>query len=217
MRNIPIQLIVILILAGFSGLSAIYRWLRAKQIAKEARDRAEQRQLETLRTGRDPATESHDTAESQRQRELAARREVQLAELRRRAQERARQQANEPASRPTPPIAPPIPQHIPGSSGPTVPTRPPSPVRAAPRQTARVQSQSQPLPAVRAKQRQSAPAPITAHVDHLHDEVVIPRTPAPVIHASAPRTPEEWRRAILASEIMAKPLALREAPPALPF
>ncbi len=219
MRNFPTHLIFVLILLAFSGISWVYRQLKAQQAIKRIKDREEQRQLEALRTGRNPAAENQqDSGEAQRQRELAARREAQLAELRRRAQQRASQQAGEPAPRPTPPIAtPPIPQYIPGSSGPTVPPRPPSPVRTPPRQTARVQSQSQPLPAVRAKQKQSAAAPITAHIDHLHDEVVIPRTPSPVIHASAPRTPEEWRRAILASEILSPPLAIREAPPSLPF
>lgn len=217
MRNFPTHLIFVIILLAFSGISWVYRQLKAQQALKRAKDREEQRQLEVLRTGRDPAAETHqDSAEAQRQRELAARREAQLAELRRRAQQRATQQSGEPASRPTmatPPVAPPpVPrsQPMPPPTGPAT-----APARIAPRQTARIQSQSQPLPAARAKSKQAARAP--EPVAHHHEEIVIARPAAPVIQVNAPRTPEEWRRAIIANEIMSPPLAIREAPPSLPF
>lgn len=215
MRNIPIHLIIFIILLAFSAISWVYRQLKAQQAVKRIKDIEEQRQLEVLRTGRDPAAElQEDTGETQRQRELAARREAQLTELRRRAQERARQQSHEPA----PPTAPTsLPQHIPGSTGPTVSSSPPpSTVRIPPRQTSRVQSQSQPLPAVRAKAKQSA-AKVPIHAT-LHDEpVIVKAPPVAVVQINFPRTPEEWRRAIIASEIMSQPLSIRQAPPPIPF
>lgn len=231
MRNIPIHLIIFVILLAFSGISWVYRQLKAQQAMKQIRDRAEQRQVEVLRTGRDPDSEPlQNSAEALRARELAARREAQLIELRRRAQERARQQSHEADARSTPPTtasAPPtaplyLPQHVPGSSGltvpPSVPSRPspPSQVRVAPRQTARVQSQSQPLPAVRAKAKQSSASKVPAHAAH-HEEPLVIKPPPPVVRINAPRTPEEWRRAIIASEIMSPPLSVRQSLPPIPF
>lgn len=94
-----VQIIVFALLIGFSGLSWLFRKLKEQAEIKQARDLAERRTAEMLRTGRDPDSDrpiasapiamagaepapslSRDQAEQQR--ELAERRRQQLRQLR---------------------------------------------------------------------------------------------------------------------------------------
>ncbi len=82
-----LQLIVIAVIAGLSGLSWLYRKLREQQVIKRMEDERRRREEEILRTGRDPmaaAPTAEALEERRRAQEIAARREAELQELRRR-------------------------------------------------------------------------------------------------------------------------------------
>ncbi|MBX3376110.1 MAG: hypothetical protein KF678_03805 [Phycisphaeraceae bacterium] len=223
-----VHLVILIIFVGFSVISWVYRQLKEQAEKKKARDLLEERKREMLRTGRDPGEVFVPpvmvSEEDQRRAEIAARREAQLAELRRRAQ--LRQQGQ-------------VPRTIPGSAGPTVPrptarpqptARPKiqtqealqrgndlSPPRAtAPRQTARAQT-SRPTSA-----KKPAVRPVVVEEEPVTQRLVPEQAEAsrrvmsPVV-VGVPSTPEEWRRAIIANEILSPPLAVREGRAAVPF
>jgi hypothetical protein len=264
-----VQLIVFLIILAGSGLSWVFKQLQAKAELKRRMDAAERRKLEALRTGRDVGAEQPVPGESSvtdRQRELAARRQAQLQELRRRQMERARAQTS---GSPRPPGSPrpagePTRQTplviIPGSTGPIVvertapremarpPARPertapreiPRPVarpearespREAPRHPASISSTRQaPQPpkggrGKRGKAGQPAPRPVPAPSQSItRDRFTELSETAPAMQVSkvtadspvmlgVPLTPEDWRRAIMAREILARPLSVRAGEP----
>lgn len=193
-----IQLIVIVIAVGFSAISWIFKKLQEQAAKKRVRDMQSERELEVLRTGRDPSTgaapgqAAGESEQQRRQREIAARREAQLAELRRRAAARTS----------PPPTERPI-ERIPGTSGPTVP----QPVRRAPERTKPRPAPSK--PAARAPQQSRRPQVVEIE-EPVHRTVPdMPPVSSPVVQVPTPRTAEEWRRAIIASEIMSPPLAAR--------
>lgn len=109
-QNIPIQLIVILIFLGISAVSWTLKKLGEQRAIREAQARAARERDELLRTGRPPESAAperpplvaQDDATA-RLKELAAKRQAQLNELRRQAQAKARAQGT-PA--PTPQAAP---------------------------------------------------------------------------------------------------------------
>jgi hypothetical protein len=138
------QLIILLIIVGFSVLSFIFRKVQEEAERRRVREQLAQRELDRLRTGRDPGSDVESATQMQRAQELAARRQAQLQELRRRQQERTRQQQThvrveearmgprlEPAANGPATSQPPL-VWIPGSSGPTVPQRTPPTVRRTP-------------------------------------------------------------------------------------
>jgi FtsZ-interacting cell division protein ZipA len=142
------NLIVLLIIIGVSVISFVFRKLQEEAERRAARDEKARREMERLRTGREPGPETESADQMQRAQELQARRQAQLQELRRRQQERARTQQTTvtleearigPASaQPTanagtgagtaPSRQSPI-VWVPGSSGPTVPQRSPTTAR----------------------------------------------------------------------------------------
>lgn len=214
-NNNYIHLIGLLIVVAFSILARAVKYLQDKKAKKDIRDRQEHRELEILRTGRDPA--GGPSGDAVRQRELAARREAQLAELRRRAQQRSTQ-LPEPGRTP-PTMSAPM-RSIPGSTGPTVPMG--LPPRAGPRQGPKASPRPQPQ-----KKGKGRPAPqpepvsthtlVTAAPEAVTFEEMGRLNRSPVVTPLAPRTPEEWRRAIIANEIMMPPLASRTGPAPVPF
>lgn len=245
MNNNWPQLIGLVLIVGFSVISWLYRKLNEQAAKKRAKDMMEERQREMLRTGRDPGDLSvnipanvpmPDTSQTQRQRETSARREAQLAELRRRAQMRQR---GAPTAPNAPPTAPPPPiRSIPGSSGPTVPQRrtafqqprtgPQGQMSQRPisQERARPQSQSEPRPQrqsrpVKAKPRPILPPAPIEEEETTHrlvpEEITSTRRVSPVVSAAAPQTPEEWRRAIIANEILSPPMAMRMQDVPVPF
>lgn len=87
-----LDLIIFLIVIGFSGASWVYGKIREQADLQRAREEARKRFEEQLRTGRAETGEEEDQTTSREQRldELAARRQAQLQELRKRQQAAAR-------------------------------------------------------------------------------------------------------------------------------
>jgi hypothetical protein len=148
-----------------------------------------------------------------------------LAELRRRAQMRQQAESSRPSAPPPTeprPVPPPPIISIPGSTGPTVPARR-TPFQAAPPRTPPPTVQR---PVQRSRQQQKPakkalpPRPVLAPPDESSTHRLVPEQPqarlSPVVSA-APQTPEEWRRAIIANEILSPPVAIRPHEVPVPF
>lgn len=235
MRNQQIiQLIIILIIAGSGLIRWVAQQLQEQKKKKAAQDAIERARLETLRTGRAPDAGALDLAQrdqARKEQEAAAARQAQVDEFIRRQQERARQRASREVGR-GPTAGQNLPR-IPGSSGPTVPTPTgrPRPAKAAPQAPARQPDRAaRPVPAGRTipravspKKSQTAPAPKPAPraeppgapAGAKPAEVAAAAPAAPVAApariralAATPRTPEEWRRAIVVNTILGPPPGL---------
>lgn len=118
-----VQLIVVLLLMSFSALGFVFRKLMEYRQKRQHHQNVRLAEIERLRTGRavEPASEHAApppmTPQQARAAEIAARRQAQLEELRRRRQGKGA---------PFPVAQTPV-TRIPGTSGPTVPgTRPPT-------------------------------------------------------------------------------------------
>lgn len=248
------QVIVVLLIFGGSFLQWLLKTLAEQKAARQRQAEAEQRELEALRTGREPAPPMGVPAEFSR--------EAELAELRRRAQARAEQSARQdridpgmPMPQPTgQPAGQPNPLEIllglpPGStSGGTVPPRTGRSRDIAAERRKRQQSRSTSIPqaesgddrgtaearAVRMKAReqqkradrarreqtelearaaraqQARADQATAAAEKQRDLATAPRAPrAAVAVGGLPNTRASWRQALIVSEILNKPLALR--------
>lgn len=225
-QNQTIQLIIFLLIAGSGVLRWLLQKLQEQAAEKRRRDELERRQQEALRTGRDPVRivvvePSGDDERARRQAQEAARRQAQIEEFRRRQQERARQRLETIPGRGVPPTrstaSPPPIVVIPGSTGPTVP----QPARSRQQRTP-VQSKRRPQPAPPPapeppRRREPVVAPPLRPVES--PSVGRLGTPAqrdpsaPKAETFAiltpPRSPQEWRRAILLTEILSPPVADR--------
>lgn len=113
-QNIGLQNLVVILLLGSGFLQWIIAQLQAQRAAKKAREAMQASELESLRTGRPIATQTASTPVAQpplqstrerRLEEIAAARQKQLEELRRRAaQRRSAQPPAQTKSAPTTPI-----------------------------------------------------------------------------------------------------------------
>lgn len=117
-----IQLVVVLVVLSFSAIGFVFRKLKEYKLQRQHQQNTRLAEIERLRTGRGPeGVEAPPpgrpiNAQQARAAEIAARRQAQLDELRRR-----RQQGG--TIEPIPGVV----LRIPGSTGPTVPgTRPPT-------------------------------------------------------------------------------------------
>lgn len=216
-----LHLIVLVIVVGASVISWIYRQLKEQSEKKRARDQMEARQREMLRTGRDPVQEGGaSTEEELRRRELAARREAQLAELRRRAMARQQGSGARGSTAPTARVeGPPVEEARPEPAR-TAPTMTPVEIRPAERRPTMRPVQAKPVqrPAKQAKARTARPyVPEPEPETHrlVMDEPVA-RRPVVVV-PGVPQSPEEWRRAIIANEILSPALTLREGAAPVPL
>jgi hypothetical protein len=180
--------IILAIIIGASVISWVFRKIQEEAERRGRRDAQVRRELERLRTGREPGAEVESVDQMQRTQELQARRQAQLQELRRRQQERSRVQQTQvrtvearigPGATATPPTAPgagtatggtrqPPLVWVPGSSGPTVPQRSPTtgrkttaapPPATRPRQTAGPRPQAGTRPQPTARVEPMARAP----------------------------------------------------------
>lgn len=91
-----VSIIIFVVAFVLPALARLYQKLEQKKLERERLQAQERRQMEMLRTGRDPEMEERARAEQQMAMataQIAAQRQAQLAELRRRQQERLRQAA----------------------------------------------------------------------------------------------------------------------------
>lgn len=249
------QWIILALVIGASVVSWIFRKVQEEAERRRVRDEMARREMERLRTGREPG-ESETATQMQRAQELAARRQAQLQELRRRQQERSRQQQQVrtepvqlgPAGTRQPTLSPPtgLPRSqpgrqppivwVPGSSGPTVPQRGPTPLRRPPQQqpTLRPQPTARPRPQPAARPAPQQQQPLRASRPSLFQpppeappppprpagpppltparEAYVQQGPAPSLLSSIkPRSRDEWRRAIILHEVLSPPIGQRAA------
>ncbi len=241
-----IQILIVLLFVGSSFFGWVVKELQKQAERKRMEAEIQRRRTEALRTGRVEAetkpaapartTASQTPAQPASLEEIAARRQAQLDELRRRraqqaAQQAARQraqasaQAGAPAGRPQ---TQPVP----------VQRRTPAPPQRSPRQPQATRPQAgttqgglrpvqaptrprqAPAPVAAPKRRRPQPERVTEHVqDHGFDELSAKARPAFVHHDSALMsaviparlTHADMRRAIVLSEILAPPVSMRPA------
>lgn len=150
--GIGLNTIIFLIILAASGIRWLLTQLAEARARKEAQEREQSRRDEILRTGRDPDASPGGLLQADeanaRLREIAARRQAQLRELRRRQTEADGSPApapidvlvpSAPTLAPTPPAPPPRrpmrptvgPLPGPLNTGPTTPSTPPRPPRRA--------------------------------------------------------------------------------------
>lgn len=209
------QWIVLALVIGASIVSWIIRQVQEERERRQVRQEAASREMERLRTGREPGVGAESAEQMQRAQELQARRQQQLQELRRRQQERARQGQQQPmrveearvgpstsqtvripgqtgtgTTRQTPIII------VPGSSGTTVPTqRTQTPARRTPAP----QPQARPRPQPARPQQQRAQTPQRT-VQPRQTRTLFPQAaPAPA-RPVAPEAPPGPRRIAPARE-----------------
>ncbi|MBL8991634.1 MAG: hypothetical protein JNJ48_08660 [Phycisphaerae bacterium] len=270
-QGFNIQVIVILLLFAFSGLSWLFRKLKEKAEVQRANAERQRHIEEMLRTGRDPLTGAPagapvepmtaaareqvytppavagqpDDADTRRQRELADRRREQLRQLRDRLAGKPGPAQPQPVSgelwpggpvvvigqagspAPQAPASPSRPSQPGGSSTPRqrASSRPAPPPQTAPRPAKKKRPQPEParpalsaeaMAAIRDKResdlaRRQGAARITAGDTDASraDAVRVRRDDAPLAASSIPQGPDEWRKAIIAAEILAGPVGLR--------
>mgnify|MGYP000069205150 CR=1 FL=1 len=233
-----IQLIVVVLVAGSSVITWVFRKLSEQAALKKAEGQREREKLEVLRTGRIESDEprraqARPAAGAEDLEQLARRRAEQLRQLR--EMQLAKQRAAGGVATPTTTARNPI-RSIPGSSGPTVPgRRTPSPVLTDPGQS-RVEerrvkqaqrAQKAQLEALRRAESEALKLELTAS----RKTIEVPRTSASLsamddrrnersddrsILSTRPRpsplagmTRADWKRAFLAKEVLGKPISMR--------
>ena len=224
------QILVILLLVGLPGLARLYQNLKEQAEKRRIEMELERRRIEALRTGRNPDSVSVQVQaqvpppqQRPRLQDLAQKRQAQLEELRRRAQARAagsQTQTQAPAQ---------VPTRIPGSSGPTipVPTARPRPGRAQPaprpvpvaigpvpqrRRPKRKESRARAMDEITRRKTGTSIQDRKIEGGIAHSPIVEPVvSQLPV--AQGPKTTAQWRQAIIAAEILGRPLAMRKPDP----
>ncbi len=218
-----IQYLIIILVIGGPIIGRVLQALDKKQKQRKAEKEAATRQHEALRTGRTttPSTQISigrvtpaptntptraPTSAAERMQELARKRQQQLEALRSRQQAARQQQASrqQPGRQPTTTTT----QTARSPQG--RPTQPPtrSPRRPAPRPTPKPTPRfvaPKPAPPKRVSLRESM------HADDSHDLPLSThsRTVAPVTLMGKTMTAEDWRRFIIARELLQPPLAIR--------
>lgn len=221
-----IQLVIVLIFFGFSALKVVFGKLQQQAAKRKIEIERERQRLEAYRTGRpveeitraEPARRVGPTPEQLQ--ELARRRAAQLEELRR--VQAAKRGKGSPGPSPSRDVV----RSIPGSTGPTVPgtqaPRAPERSRDRPRDGDRRQRsekrrppeqrqpeprQPQPEPVVRRSPvRTAPPAPVVESLSTKGNQV---RSAMGVPVFGAKMSAQEIRRAIVAAEILGRPVSER--------
>lgn len=220
-----IQILFIVLVFGGGAIQWVMRKLAEQRAVRQAKLERERAELERLRTGRvdEPAAEAAPTKPDLDT--IAARRQRQLEELRRR-QQAARRPA--PATpRQTPAGGSPATRQRPGQSVPTARQRPLPSAGPAPIEAGEIDSGTTEHHSTIKAPRQTRSPEFKGRADGFaageHDPQKVselaarfeqqarkkPKGPAVIISDDVPRSAAEWRKAIIASEILAKPLSER--------
>ena len=224
-----IQYIIIIIVIGAPVLGRALQALDKKQKQRQAAKEASIRRHEALRTGqitstptrtqvsagaatRTPTQKPRTAAE--RMQELARKRQLQLEELRRRQQiARQQQAARQQAGRGAPRSAPTQPGRQPIPTTPTARTthHHPQPTRGRQSHQPPTITSRRPAPRPIPKPPKHVPLRESMHTDETHDLPTASesRTVAPITLMGKTMTAADWRRFIIARELLEPPLALR--------
>lgn len=264
-QGFNIQVVVILLLFAFSGLSWLFRKLKEKAEVQRANAERQRQIEEMLRTGRDPvsgapvssadaaarepvyvppAVARADDPDTQRQREIAERRREQLRQLRDRLAGKPAPsqpgpvsgelwpggpvvvigqagspapQAPAPAGRAAPQPRPAPPRQPPQARpGPTPPQQPrptkkkrPQPERTGPALSAEAIAGIRDRRESDQARRQGAARITASDTDASRADAARVRRDAPMLGALVPQSPDQWRQAIIAAEILSPPVGLR--------
>jgi len=225
MNNNWMQLIFVILVFGGGALQWVLRKLGEQAAQRKAQQGVARQRTEVLRTGRASTQSATSTAQAQPDVDLdsiAARRQRQLEELRRR-QQAARRPTNTPQARPRPPQPPQQARsQQAGKSRQTAADLPSAVNRKANTSGKQTTLHALEHATTRPQKAHSHSADTGSEVlsDKLaresRQEAAKKEAKRKVEHASSahglvPRTAKEWRRAIIASEILAKPLSERSA------
>ena len=218
-----LQILFPLLVVLLPVLQGLFRYLKeqaAKQQAEQARKRREQEMLRTGRTEEpddDEAEQARIRAEMEAERrrsleEIAEQRRKRMEEIQKRREQAAERRRTAPTPTSTGTQAPPQPARSPAPSPAPVPVPTPQPTVGVPPVAA-------PPPTRRPDSVVDAQS--GEEITRLHASIIAERKRARAAAASAPRTspkktgpslsdPDALRQAIIASEILGKPVSLRE-------
>ncbi|MBM4107931.1 MAG: hypothetical protein FJ255_03835 [Phycisphaerae bacterium] len=220
-----VNLLVVAMIVGFSAIGWVVRKLQEQAAKKRAIEEVERRRSELLRTGKDPALGGPAgppmTEQEARLREIAARRQAQLQELRRRAQARQQQEGPGPVVVRAPTAGTPGRVPIPATVAQPVPRVVRRPSAARPARAAQPTARPpQPRPAHQASADAKPKHVPPAHDVSEHPEGesfahrLVPDVPieapvrAPVKTRFVPRSAADWRKALVLREIIKPPPGL---------
>lgn len=240
------QIIIFLIIVGFSLLSWVYRQMQEQKAKKTARDARLRREAEMLRTGRDPlAPDNPAQATAPQPARSLAERQAELRDQRRAAPPIPPAQSAPAPAQPRPAAnVPPGMREVElwpggprvlipvGNAQPTAQTGPGFPTTAAPKSSPPPRAQkpkrpNQRPPAAPASPPQpvySGPAAFGSRESVRRQQAQMASRPDPEpgptipvgrgVPIPIPRTPAEWRNALIMNEVLSRPLSEREpAPP----
>ncbi len=233
-NNNWMQILFIVLVFGGGAIQWVWRKLGEQRAIRQAKAEVERSQTERLRTGRTTAApQAQAKTASVDLESIAARRQRQLEELRRRQQAAKRPTgAAPPRPQPRPTQASPSqarPQSRPGIQAPKVPVQRPHPgqqqaeaVRTKAKSSIDV-SDIDGLPEKQFKElattleRHQGEHELSEFAERFHKERRedtaeagrVASARALAFKSDVPLTRAEWRRAIIASEILAKPVSLR--------
>ena len=218
-----IQYLIVIMLFGSGFLNWVLQKAKEQRQLKKVQEERERSRRELLRTGR-PADDAGD--ELAPPGDLAAGRQAQLHELRRQQEQRLRelrekaqrrqQQVRQPGAQP-----PATPSRVLPTAPPRAPAAPAQPRRVA--VPPRVPAQPVASAPVAARRRRPPPSvsggiPLGHTIESSRDDehpthrIVsdVKKVSRPAVHPLAPQTARDWRAAIIAAEILGRPVSERE-------
>lgn len=211
------NLIILLFFIGGPAIGGVLKKIDEQRKLKQIQTERERRGIEMLRTGRvetvqpPPITQQQQRAQRSLQ-ELAERRKARLAQLRQQQQQRAQQLRQRIQQRtalpPTVAVASP-------TSLPTIPAPPAIPAGMIDTAAQRRRPSRHAPP--QAKDRIATTRPVPEKKSHsidrkpdLHIDAYKVKQAAKTLHQLVPKTPADWRRAIIAKELLSPPVAFRD-------
>lgn len=223
------------IIVGVTILQVVFGKMREQAEVNRARKEREMRRQQALRTGeglgRQDESMDRPTVQVQATQDLQARRQAQLRALRERQQQRMKQQQNRGPSRPTAgqrPAQTSTPQRSPARPAPPqTPAQTPAQKAARQRQMLIQREQQRRADEQRAEQEGRAAQRARQEAERTREKLraqaaikkqslgTIEIQPADSVALAegipdVPRTRDDWRRAIIAAEILSRPVSVRE-------
>ncbi len=216
------NLIILLFFIGGPAIGGILKKIDEQRKLKQIQTEREGRRIEMLRTGRvevepppppppPPITQQQQRAKRSLE-ELAERRKARLAQLRQQQQQRAQQlrQRIQQRTAPPPTVAVASPTSLP-----TIPAPPaiPAGMIDTAAQRRRPSRHAPPQAKDRIAKMRPEPEKKSHSIDRIPDlqiDAYNVKQAAKTLHQLVPKTPADWRRAIIAKELLSPPVAFRD-------